>query len=53
MVALRGGPESLGLDGLLQHLLFKLLSKGVKEVDLELEDPSNIFSSRGACEAFN
>ncbi|KAF3394304.1 hypothetical protein F1880_004762 [Penicillium rolfsii] len=53
MVALKGGPESLGLDGLLQHLLFKLLSKGIKEVDLELEDPSDILSSRGACEAFD
>lgn len=37
MVALKGGPEALGLDGLLKHLLLKLVSKGANEVKLGIE----------------
>lgn len=48
MVALKGGPETLGLDGLLKHLLFKLVSKGANEVDLQLEVPWDIHSNGGA-----
>lgn len=32
MVALKGGPSALGLDGLLENLLNKLVSKGIDEV---------------------
>ena len=39
MVGLKGGPETLGLDGLLGHLLFKLVSKGVNEPGLQVEVP--------------
>jgi hypothetical protein len=48
MVALKGGPETLGLDGLLKHLLFKLVSKGANEADLQLEFPWDIHSDWGA-----
>lgn len=39
MVALRGGPHSLGLDGLLEHLLSKLLSKILDELGLRVRTP--------------
>lgn len=44
MVALKGGPETLGLDGLLKHLLFKLVSKGASEVELGVEAPWDLHS---------
>lgn len=39
MVALRGGPHTLGLDGLLEHLLSNLLSKRRAEVGLVVNSP--------------
>jgi hypothetical protein len=48
MVALKGGLETLGLDGLLKHLLFKLVSKGANEANLQLEVPWDIHSNWGA-----
>jgi hypothetical protein len=39
MVALKGGPETLGLDGLLKQLLFKLVSKGINEIKVGVEAP--------------
>lgn len=47
MVALKGGPETLGVDGLLKHLLYKLVSKGANEVDLQIEVPWDIYSIWG------
>jgi hypothetical protein len=47
MIALKGGPSALGLDGLLKHLLYKLVSKGIKEGYLQVEVPWDIHSDCG------
>lgn len=47
MIALKGGPSALGLDGLLKHLLYKLMSKGIKEVDIQVEVPWDIQPALG------
>ena len=39
MVVLKGGPKTLGLDGLLEHLLSNLLSKIVGKVDIQVRIP--------------
>ncbi|KAJ5808552.1 hypothetical protein N7474_009821 [Penicillium riverlandense] len=39
MVGLKGGPQTLGLDGLLEHLLSNLLSKVVGKVGIQVRTP--------------
>lgn len=47
MVALKGGPQTLGLDGLLEHLLSNLLAKVVGHAGIQVKIPwDNQFTSK-------
>ena len=39
MVELKGGPFTLGLEGLLEHLLSNLLAKVVGELEIQVRIP--------------
>ncbi|RAH53642.1 hypothetical protein BO85DRAFT_523329 [Aspergillus piperis CBS 112811] len=39
MVTLKGGPQTLGLDGLMEHFLFNLISKTRGDLELQIRTP--------------
>lgn len=39
MVTLKGGPKTLGLDGLMEHFLFNLITKTGGDLELQIRTP--------------